>query len=308
MSLYISDGQVVLGPWDAFETLTYIKSQKLDSKVWQVCDTTHVWKPLEPELPRLALEAVAPTTLPVPGNDGKNDQPGPKNHLVGLQDPVDEAGALERLAKIRVILDSLWHRQRERIVATIKHREPSSKLKVSDEELEKFKDQMTSLMVEYWQKAGTIVEWIKKLTWGTPEEMGDCFLPLTSKEVPAKMEEVRTKLEENELAEQQGCYCFMKGREYLYIGQTHENTSDSGKDKPTIAGRILYGHKNKDWWAETDGIRIIIPRNVKNTKKLERLLILAYNPKKNTAEGHKSSAADDCIETIASELDELTQT
>ena len=70
----------------------------------------------------------------------------------------------------------------------------------------------------------------------------------------------------------------------------------------------MSGHKNKDWWADTNGIRIIIPRNVKNTKKLERLLILAYAPKKNTADGHKTSAADDCIETITAELDELTQT
>ena len=307
MSLYISDGKDVLGPWDAFETLTYVKSQKLDTKIWQVCDTSHVWKPLDPELPRLALEAVAPTPPVVFGNDG-DGQAGPTKKITGIEDPIDEAGALERLAKIRVILDSLWHRQRERIVATIKYREPSEKLKVTEEELEKFKEQMTSLMVEYWQKAGTIVEWVKKLTWGSPEEMGDCYFPLNGKDVPSKMEEVRTKLEEYELDEQQGCYCFMKGREYLYIGQTHENISESGKDKPTIAGRILYGHKNKDWWGETDGMRIIIPRNVKNTKKLERLLILAYNPPKNTAEGHKTSAADDCIETIAAELEELTQT
>ena len=307
MSLYISDGQQVLGPWDAFEALTYVKGQNLDVKKWQVCDTSHVWKQLEPELPRLALEAVVPTVPPTYGND-EGGQLGPTKTFAGIKDTIDEAGALERLAKIRVILDSLWHRQRERIVATIKYREPSDKLQVTDEELEKFKEQMTSLMVQYWQKAGTIVEWVKKLTWGSPEEMGDCYFPLNGKDVPSKMEEVRTKLKENELDEQQGCYCFMKGREYLYIGQTHENTSDSGKEKPTIAGRVLYGHKNKDGWGETDGMRIIIPRNVKNTKKLERLLILAYNPPKNTADGHKTSAADDCIETIAAELEELTQT
>ena len=254
------------------------------------------------------LEAVAPTPLPTPGNGGGGDQPGPNKPFTGYKDPIDEAGALERLAKIRVILDSLWQRQRERIVATIKQRTPSSKLQVTDDELEKFKDQMTSLMVEYWQRAGTIVEWVKKLTWGTPEEMGDCYFQLTGKDVPAKMEEVRLKLEENDLSKQQGCYCFMKGAEYLYIGQTHENTSETSKGKPTIAGRMLYGHKNKDWWNETDGIRIIIPRNVKNTKKLERLLILAYNPKKNDSDGHRTSAADDCIGIIADEMDELTQT
>lgn len=303
MSLYISDGKVVLGPWDAYETLTYIKGQKLDPKIWQVCDTSHIWKPLEPELPNLALEAIAPTPAGTIDNAGKADQAAPTKTLVGLSDPVDEPAALEKLAKIRVILDSLWYRQRERIVATIKNREPSSKLRVNDKELELFRDQMTALMVEYWQKAGTIMEWVKKLTWGSPEEMGDYYLPLASKDTPSKMEEVRTKLQENELAELQGCYCFMKGREYLYIGETHETDTEQDLEK-----RILTGHKNKDWWDETDGMRIIIPRNVKNTKKLERLLILAYNPKKNTADGHKSSAADECIETIAAELEELTQT
>jgi len=303
MSLYISDGQQVLGPWDAYETLTYVKGQKLDPKKWQVCDTSHVWKPLEPELPNLALEAVAPTTTITADNGAKADQPGPKNKLLGLSDPIDEPGALERLAKIRVILDSLWYRQRERIVATIKNTEPSSKLKVNDKELEIIREQMTTLMTEYWQKAGTIMEWVKKLTWGSPEEMGDYYLPLSSKDVPAKMEEVRTKLQQNDLTELQGCYCFMKGREYLYIGETHDTDGDQDLER-----RILTGHKNKDWWEDTDGMRIIIPRNVKNAKKLERLLILAYNPKKNTADGQKSSAADDCIETIAAELEELTQT
>jgi hypothetical protein len=303
MSLYISDGQQVLGPWDAYEALTYVKGQKLDIKKWQVCDISHVWKPLEPELPNLALEAVSPKTTITVENGDKADQPGPKTKLLGLNDPVDEPGALERLAKIRVILDSLWYRQRERIVATVKNIEPSSKLRVNDKELEIIRDQMTTLMTEYWQKSGTIMEWVKKLTWGSPEEMGDYFLPLSSKDVPTKMEEVRSKLDENDLTELLGCYCFMKGREYLYIGETHDTDGDQNLGK-----RILTGHKNKDWWEETDGMRIIIPRNVKNAKKLERLLILAYNPKKNTADGQKSSAADDCIETIVSELEELTQT
>ena len=306
MNLYISDGQQVLGPWDAHETLTYVKGQNLDIKKWQVCDTSQVWKPLEQELSSIALNAFEPKVVIIEnfGNTkNEDDQPGPKKTLIGLTDPIDEPGSLERLAKIRVILDSLWYRQRERIVATIKNREPSSKLKVNDKELEIIREQMTTLMTEYWQKAGTIMEWVKKLTWGSPEEMGDYYLPLSSKDVPTKMEEVRSKLDENDLTELLGCYCFMKGREYLYIGETHDTDGDQNLGK-----RILTGHKNKDWWEETDGMRIIIPRNVKNAKKLERLLILAYNPKKNTADGQKSSAADDCIETIVSELEELTQT
>ena len=64
--------------------------------------------------------------------------------------------------------------------------------------------------------------------------------------------------------------------------------------------------KNKFFWDETNGIRILIPKNAKQCKKLERLLIMAYEPKVNDSDGHKSSAADDCLEIISKELEELT--
>jgi hypothetical protein len=33
---------------------------------------------------------------------------------------------------------------------------------------------------------------------------------------------------------------------------------------------------------------------------------MAYEPKVNDSDGHKSSAADDCLEIISKELEELT--
>ena len=42
-------------------------------------------------------------------------------------------------------------------------------------------------------------------------------------------------------------------------------------------------------------------------KKLERLLILAHDPKENELEGGKKSQADDVLNMIETELEELTQ-
>ncbi|NBS14947.1 MAG: hypothetical protein EBT57_09130, partial [Verrucomicrobia bacterium] len=64
-------------------------------------------------------------------------------------------------------------------------------------------------------------------------------------------------------------------------------------------------HKDKIFWKEADSMRILIPKNSRQTKRLERLLILRYNPVYNDSPGQKSSAADDCLELIETELAEL---
>ena len=300
MSLYLSDGKDVVGPLNAYEALKYAKGQKLSLENWQVCDSSHLWKPLSGELPNLALQALDPgTTRPKTESPAGGDQTKPRKKYESLVDPIDEPAALERLAKIRLMLDSVWEKQRERIIAVVKNRDAADSLKVAGKDLQVVQEQINNLTLEYWRKAGTLLEWVRDLTWGDPDEVGDYYMKLTSTETDKKMEEVRTKLEENELNEQVGCYCFMNGRNYEYIGETTEQT---------LAVRILTGHKNKDWWDRTDAMRIIIPKNSKNTKRLERLLILAYDPKSNTAEGRKTSAADEVLETISDELNELTKT
>ena len=112
-----------------------------------------------------------------------------------------------------------------------------------------------------------------------------------------KLEEAGKILEEKGFHGEPGCYCFMENEKYVYIGMTTESLKE----------RITIGHKNKFFWEQTNGIRILIPKNAKQCKKLERLLIMAYEPKINDSDGHKSSAADDCLEIIEKELEELTQ-
>ena len=68
---------------------------------------------------------------------------------------------------------------------------------------------------------------------------------------------------------------------------------------------VLIGHKDKVFWKEADSMRFLIPKNSRQTKRLERLLILRYNPVYNDPPGRKSSAADDCLELIENELTEL---
>ena len=298
MTLYISDGKKVIGPLDAFEVLQYIQSQDLKPQDWQICDESHAWHPLADRLTDLKMAKQTTTSVRKileviePGNI----QNKPDINLKGYEDRLDLPGSLERIAKIRQAFDALWHKQRERLVSLVKNREPEDSMKISIKEHKVLQEQISNLVIDFWRKSGVILEWIKEITWGDPSELGDCYFRLKGADMDKKTEEAGQLLEEKGIHDWAGCYCFMKDEQYVYIGMT----TDSLKDRITI------GHKNKFFWDEINGIRILIPKNAKQCKKLERLLIMAYEPKVNDSDGHKSSAADDCLEIISKELEELT--
>lgn len=54
MNFYLSDGAQVVGPLSSEEVLHFIKDQSIQTDKWQICDKSHVWKPLTAELTSLA--------------------------------------------------------------------------------------------------------------------------------------------------------------------------------------------------------------------------------------------------------------
>jgi hypothetical protein len=298
MTLYLSDGKEVVGPFSPHEVLQYIQSRGVKPEGWQICDETHKWKPLAQEIASLALKKVEPSNVRkiIETIDEGGSQQKPLSKITGLEDKLDIPGSLEQLGKLRTAFDALWHKQRERLVAFVKNREPDENLKVTGKDHKALKEQLSTLVIDFWRKSGVLLEWIKEITWGDPSELGDCYFKLAAGDLEKKMEEAGRVLKEKGVYDWAGCYCFLSGDKYVYIGMTKESLGE----------RITVGHKNKFFWEQTDGIRILIPKNAKQCKKLERLLILAYEPKINDSDGHRCSAADECLDVIEKELEELT--
>jgi len=298
MTLYLSDGKEVVGPFSPHEVLQYIQSRGVKPEGWQICDETHKWKPLAQEIASLALKKVEPSNVRkiIETIDEGDSQQKPLSKITGLEDKMDIPGSLEQLGKLRTAFDALWHKQRERLVAFVKNREPDENLKVTGKDHKALKEQLSTLVIDFWRKSGVLLEWIREITWGDPSELGDCYFKLAAGDLEKKMEEAGRVLKEKGVYDWAGCYCFLSGDKYVYIGMTKESLGE----------RITVGHKNKFFWEQTDGIRILIPKNAKQCKKLERLLILAYEPKINDSDGHRCSAADECLDVIEKELEELT--
>ena len=293
MTLYISDGSKVFGPLTPAEVVKYVNSQKIKQDAWQVCDHAHVWKPLNEEFPQIAAAAVELQ----PNLSGTNTNRPVEINITGKTETLDPAGAIEKIAEVRSLFNGLWEKQNERVVAKIKNCKPDDKTLLTAKELGKIKEKISETVIQFWRKDGTILSWIKELTWGDPSEMSDAFVKFDCTNIDEKEKQLEKYLNERGIYDWEGCYCYLKGEQYLYIG---ESTSSIGK-------RMLIDHKDKIFWHESDSVRILIPADKRNTKKMERLLILNYTPTINDSDGYQNSAADDVLEILEQEIDELAR-
>jgi hypothetical protein len=301
MMFYLSEGKEVFGPLSASDVLQFCKSLNFQAEKWQVCDQTHQWKAITkgyidelekitpPKGPRIIVEDPGTGPEQTPGNHTPEPKPFVKNPEL----------AVEALAKIRGSFQQIWEKQVERIISLIKNEEAKREHEVSVKEFNAIRDQINNHIIQFWRTEGTLNDWIADLTWGEPGEVGDYFFSLKGQTPEEKMNEVKDHLLRTKIEDLEGCYCFMdKDEKYLYIGQTTDDT---------LKQRILTGHNGKTVWIETRFMRILIPRHMKQAKKIERLLILANAPAENKSAGHKNSKADEVFEIIRKELEELTQ-
>ena len=296
MTLFLSDRISLIGPLTPAEAVKYIDAQKINLETWLVCDQTHEWKSLKDEFTKVAALAVELQPIPPPPNENESNRPANEG-LVGKKDILDPAEAILKIAEVRSLFNSLWEKQNERLIAKIKNCKPDEKALLSAKELGLLKEKIANTVIEFWRKEGTIINWIKEITWGDPTELSDSFVKLQSTNVDDKMAQIEKHLNDRRIYDWEGCYCFMNGEKYLYIGET----------KNSLGRRMLIEHKNKIFWHEADSIRILIPGDKRNTKKLERLLILNYMPTVNDSDGVQSSSADDVLQILDSEIDELAR-
>jgi hypothetical protein len=297
MNYFLSDNTQVLGPFIPEEVITVINSRNLDVNKWQICDSSHIWKPLPPEIPKLAGKIIS-TNDPEKPNDGPGDGeeqiPGNLKFPHYQKEKYDRNAGLEEIASIRGVLDILWVKQRERIISKVKNKKIKSDHLLSAKDGEEHIEKTSKEIIQYWRKTGIIVDWIKSLTWGKNDEIKDFFFEFKETDPSNREEEAAKKIEEFDLAKP-GCYCFMRQDKYVYIGMTED----------CLYKRLKFGHKGKRYWSDSDSLRILIPRYAKQIKRLERLLILNYDPAENDSPGHKCSAADDVLEIIQGEVAEL---
>jgi predicted GIY-YIG superfamily endonuclease len=194
------------------------------------------------------------------------------------------------LRGIRGDLDRLWECQREAIIAAIRNEELGAEYETTRRQNKQIYQNIEEKVVNYWRQSGVLKDWIEEMTW----KEADYTRKLRGSTEAEKYADFQSWLVEKDLAELAGCYCFKVGREYLYIGKADE-----------LRKRIK-DHEQKTFFTYATSIRIVIPKYKTQVEKLERLLILAHQPKENRNEGKfNNNPADNCLEFIASEIKEL---
>jgi len=194
------------------------------------------------------------------------------------------------LRNMRSSLDRLWEAQREAIISKIRDEDLDTQYEATRKQHKQLFAQIQETALEYWRVDGIFSNWIKDLTWNDT----DLTLKLKGNTEAAKFEEVMTWLMQKNLLPLPAVYCFIAGKEYIYVGQARE------------LGARLKQHEQKIFFSQADKIRIVVPQNKRMLNKLERLIILNRQPRENRASGvSKGNPADDCLEYIKREIKEL---
>jgi len=194
------------------------------------------------------------------------------------------------LRSIRADLDQLWDAQREAIIARIKDDDLDVEFESTRKSHKSIYQGIEANVIEYWRTDGTLANWARDLTWND----ADFTLKFKSKEEAGKFDEATTWLSSKSLLGLPAIYCFICGKEYIYVGQAKD------------IGARLKQHEQKTFFSRADRFRVVIPQNKKMLNKLERLVILGRQPTENRSPGVcKNNPADDCMEFIRREIKEL---
>jgi hypothetical protein len=194
------------------------------------------------------------------------------------------------LRQIRAELDSLWESQRESIISRIRCEPLDKSYESTRRKNREIYCKIEENAIDYWRRSGLITAWIRELTW----REHDFTVRLRGKTESEKYNNLQSWLEESQVADLAGCYCFKKGREYFYIGQG------------TVLRDRIKQHEKKTYFTYSTSARIVIPKYKRRLNQLERLLILAHEPSDNGTLGIAGKTPlDDCLEFIRGEIMEL---
>jgi len=194
------------------------------------------------------------------------------------------------LRSIRSGLDQLWEAQREAIIARIKDDDLDVEYESTRKQHKTIYQSIEDTVVQYWRADGIIASWIKDMTWND----ADFTLKFKGKNESEKYEELVVWLTSKNLLALPAVYCFISGKEYIYVGQARD------------LGARLKQHEQKIFFSRADRFRVVIPQNKRMLNKLERLVILNRQPTENRSPGvAKNNPADDCLDFIKKEVKEL---
>jgi len=297
-SLFYFDGTNVIGAHTAREMQELFQSGKLKEDT-QICTANdHTWRLLKdfPHLLKKPEEVGRPfveETKTPPDNSRK-----PTGTKVVQDDDDDDDEDEERLTpikSIRALLNDLWEAQRESIISKIKNEELPEKHEKKRKEHTEIKQSVEELVLEYWRRSKVLDSWIRDLIWEGEDEKGDYRKKLKKGDSDANFAIALKWVEDLGLDETAGCYAFREGNEYIYIGKANE------------LKKRLEQHEGMEFWSRATHLRLLIPQHKASVFRLERLLLLKYDPKKNKNLGisTEGSKADQVMELINAEINEL---
>ena len=299
-SLFYYDGTSVVGSHTAREIQELFQSGKLKEDT-QICTANdHTWRllkdfPLLMEKPeKLNRAEVEKPEITPPDNTKK-----PTSRDIEIDNDEEDDDEDERLTpikSIRALLNDLWEAQRESIIARVKNEDLAERHEKKRKEHTEIKDSIEELVLEYWRRSKVLDDWIRDLIWESDDEKGDYTKKLKKGDSDANFATAIKWVEALGVDEIAGCYAFREGKNnYIYIGKAEE------------LGRRLQQHEGMEFWAKATHLRLLVPQHKASVLRLERLLILKYDPEKNKVAGHSTqgSKADQVLELIDAEINQL---
>jgi hypothetical protein len=299
-SLFYYDGTAVVGSHTAREIQELFQSGKLKEDT-QICTANdHTWKLLK-DFPHLMIkpEEVKRPFVEKPEVTTPDNKKKPTSGVIESDEDDDDDDEDERLTpikSIRALLNDLWEAQRESIIARVKNEDLAERHEKKRKEHSEIKDSIEELVLEYWRRSKVLDDWIRDLIWESEDEKGDYTKKLKKGDSDANFATAIKWVEALGVDETAGCYAFRDGKNnYIYIGKAEE------------LGRRLQQHEGMEFWAKATHLRLLVPQHKASVLRLERLLILKYDPERNKVAGHSTqgSKADQVLELINAEINEL---
>lgn len=289
---YCLDGQTVVGPHNSQEmqelladgiithsTSIIIAGEKDWKKVSDFPELSTLIKPSEVSSGSTSIDLAAVHSVT---NDTDEEEVKEK--------VTRRASRNDLLRAIRTDLNLVWDAQRESIIARISNKELEAGYETTRKQHKQIKQRVEQAAIEYWRRSGVLDEWIDEIT----KDHADIQLRFKTKDNYSKFDEAKNWLQQAKLWECAACYAFKQGKEYVYIGQASN------------LGQRLTQHRATVHFNDADYIRIIIPYDRRHLGRLERMLILNYNPRNNDKSGANcGSSADNCLDFIRREIDSL---
>ncbi|MDD2707513.1 MAG: GYF domain-containing protein [Verrucomicrobiae bacterium] len=301
---YSPDGSTTRGPVLFNEIRSLLEKNEITGDCWVYKNGENEWKPAKERMAAIKLPIQREHAIPespiaqpthvnqasLKGAAAESETSSPK------REPSVEGGE-RRLTKkrmlkaIRADYTKLWEAQLEAIVCRISDEKLPCEYRYTQKQRLEFYQQIEKNCLSYWRETGLLEKWIDDIIWKGDGVEADLTRKLKGADVYGKTEDAMKWLDLAGWSEEAGCYCFIKSKEYIYIGQAIN-----------LAQRL----KERNHFGAATHLRVIIPGDKRWLNRLERMLILNYEPTQNDRQGISgNNPADEILDYILGEIEEL---